>query len=152
MSDCFGLLGLTPSFEVDAKALESAYFTAQRQYHPDRFVGKPDAERIKAAQLSVDINKAYQTLKAPLKRAQYLLHLNGFEVGTDKDTLKPSQQLLMEVMELRESPPHAKILEQMADESINRIGDHYKTNNMQAMAQETLRLGYLQKTLEDTHR
>lgn len=152
MTDYFQLLGQQPSFALDMKVLESAYFSEQRKYHPDRYIGKTDAERIKAAQLSVDINKAYQTLKAPLKRAQYLLHLNGIEVGTDKDTVKPSQELLMEIMELRENPPDTKKLAQMMDESINRIGNYYETSDMQAMAQETLRLGYLQKTLDDTHK
>ncbi len=98
----FTLSSISPAFDLDLQALEAAYFTAQRQYHPDRFAGKPAAERQQAMQRSADINQAYETLKNPLKRAQYLLHLQGITVGTEQDSVKPSQELLMETMEWRE--------------------------------------------------
>lgn len=139
----FDLLNIDSSFALDLSVLESAYFKAQRQYHPDRFVGKPEAERLAAMQRSLDSNKAYHILKDPLKRAQYLLHLQGIEVGTDHDTVKPSQELLMEVMELRETLP--KTVAPLVEESINRIGKLFEIKDFSAMAQEVLRLGYLVK-------
>lgn len=140
----FALLGLPPAFTLDLPALEAAYFKAQHQFHPDRFVGKPDSERQAALQRSVDINKAYDTLKNPLKRAQYLLSLQGISVGTDSDTQKPSQALLMEVMELRESPDAEK-LASLAKESITRLEKLAAAQDWPAMAEETIRLGYLIK-------
>jgi hypothetical protein len=71
--------------------------------------------------------------------------LNGVVVGTDHDTLKPSQALLMEIMDLHESPPDAKTLAAMKEESINRLQNHDSNQNWNAMAEETLRLGYLVK-------
>ncbi|MDE3060186.1 MAG: Fe-S protein assembly co-chaperone HscB [Pseudomonadota bacterium] len=139
----FTLLNLPPTFDLDLSALESAYFTAQRQYHPDRFVGKPPSERTAALQHSADINKAYDTLKDPLKRAQYLLHLQGIAVGTEADSVKPSQEILVEAMELREEPPPKEKLEKMIAASIAAIGNHYQAKAFPQMAQETLRLGYL---------
>jgi molecular chaperone HscB len=141
----FALLSLPEAFTLDHAALEAAYFAVQRKFHPDRFVGKPEAERLAAAQASADANKAYQTLKNPLSRAQHLLALQGVVVGTDHDSVKPAQALLIEVMELRESPPDAKTLAQTIEESITRIETHYTSANWPAMAQETLRLGYLMR-------
>ena len=143
--DYFTLLNLSQTFDLDQSALEKSYFRAQRQFHPDRFVGKPDHERMAAMQRSVDMNKAYESLKDPLTRAQHLLSLQGVLVGGDKDTVKPSQALLMEIMELRETPPDAKILAEMVESCITRIDQQFRANDWPAMAEETLRLGYLVK-------
>ena len=145
MADYFGLLGLNPQFDLDLPALEQAYFKAQRQYHPDRFVSKSAPERQQALQQSMDINQAYDTLKNPLTRAQYCLHLHGITVGTEKDSVKPSQATLIEAMELREEPPQKAALEQMIADSIQTLSRHYSASAFDAMAQETLRLGYLMK-------
>lgn len=143
--DYFALLSQPRQFNLDLTALESAYFSAQRQYHPDRFAGKLPADRMAATQRSADINKAYETLKNPLKRAQYLLHLQGITVGTEADSVKPSAEILMEAMELRESLPAKATLEQMISDSIVTIGKYYGYSAFNEMAQETLRLGYLMK-------
>lgn len=141
----FELLALPIAFEISFAELEKNYFAAQRQYHPDRFVSKPSVEKQAAMQRSVDINQAYQTLKDPLTRARYLLKLQGILVGTDNDTVKPSQALLMEVMEWREE---GNVDTGEQEKSIQRITQHYKKQDWQAMATETLRLGYIEKTLE----
>ena len=141
----FELLNIPQAFALDLATLEKSYFALQREYHPDRFVGKPDEARLNAMLASVDINRAYRVLKEPLSRAQHLLSLQGVVVGTAADNVKPSNALLMEVMELREEPPEPKILAALIEESIARIETHYTSADWQAMAQETLRLGYLLK-------
>lgn len=143
----FTFLNVPESFEIDLKALEKNYFSAQRQYHPDRFVGKPDSERLVAAQRSADINAAYKTLKEPLSRAQYLLKLQGVVVGTEKDTVKPSHALLTEVMEWREEGISTEKLHEIMEQSVAAIAKHYTNGAWEPMAQETLRLGYVLKTL-----
>ena len=155
-SDFFSLLSLLPSYEIDPKKLESAYFREQRLYHPDRFIGKEDAERIAALQRSADINNAYDTLKDPLKRAQYLLLSQGIFVGTERDSVKPSQELLIE---FRESIEEAKtpnelfkIADQLEEEHqrLQRmISVAYDAEEWNKMAQLLLKLSYVNKTLED---
>lgn len=161
-TDFFSLLSMLPAFDIDPQALESAYFKTQRLYHPDRFVGKPDAERQKAMLLSADANQAYETLSDPLKRARYLLLTHGIFVGSDKDTVKPSQELLMEVMGWREAIEEAQNLSQLYTESdklnalkeavLRRISQSYTNSQWNEMAQLTLKLGYIEKTLEDINR
>src|SRR5690242_1322327 len=99
----FVLLSLPQSFDLDLAALEAAYFAAQRQYHPDRFVSKSPEERAKAASLSADVNEAYKTLKHPLSRAKHLLALSGITVLDEANSAKPDQALLAEIMELQEA-------------------------------------------------
>ena len=148
--DYFTLLGLPPTFDFDLKLLEQCYFTQQRLYHPDKFVKKSPEERQLALLRSVEINAAYETLKKPLSCAQYLLHLQGIEVGTDRDTVKPSQAILMEAMELREEQKSEPVLQAMIGESTERIAAYYRELKFDAMAQETLRLGYLMKAREQS--
>jgi molecular chaperone HscB len=156
----FSLLSIPQSFDLDLKQLEDAYFREQRLYHPDRFGGKSEQERLAAAQRSADINKAYQTLKEPLTRAQYLLKLYGVTVGTDHDSVRPSQALLIETLEWREDieavaahPEKLKKIEKLLQEkreaSLHVIAREYTNQLWDAMAQETLRLGYIEKALEN---
>lgn len=158
-SDYFTLFGLTPAFAIDPAALEEAYFREQKKHHPDRYVSREDAERRQAQQRSVDINLAYEVLKNPLKRAQYLLFMQGVHVGSDEDSVKPSHTLLVENMEWREEVEAAKnaaqlskldeSLKQMIAESLKVIDTAFAKAQWQEMAQETLRFGYLLRTQEE---
>jgi len=155
----FSLLSIPESFDIDLAALETAYFREQRRYHPDKFVNKPPAERQAAMQRSVDINHAYHVLKNPLTRAQYLLSLHGITMGKEQDSIKPSQELLVETLEWREEIEHAsphkdklaeieKLLREKHMTSLHVISREYGNKLWEAMAQETLRLGYIEKSLE----
>lgn len=148
------------AFGIDAAALEKAYFDVQNRYHPDRMMKKSVLERQAAMHLSADANKAYQTLKRPLTRAQYLLSLKDIVVGTEKDTIKPSPELLAEVMEWRTDIEHAAthphlldaletMLHKQHEQSLHIIAREYGNRLWEAMAQETLRLGYIIKAQED---
>ncbi len=60
---------------------------------------KPEAERQRALDRSSALNDAYRTLKDPIKRAQYLLGLGGFDMGEQRSKDVPPE-LLEEVFEL----------------------------------------------------
>src|SRR6202142_4682565 len=60
---------------------------------------KPEAERQRALDMSSALNDAYRTLKDPVKRAQYLLTLEGFDIGEQRSKDVPPE-LLEEVFEL----------------------------------------------------
>src|SRR5580692_2686750 len=97
--DAFDLLGLPERFDLDAAAIESAFFAKSRELHPDRFVSAPADERVVALSRSRALNDAYQTVKKPVARAEYLLARAGVTIG-DNERLDPS--FLMEILELRE--------------------------------------------------
>lgn len=154
----FDILGLPPAFDLDAKALEAAYFQEQRRFHPDRFVARPEAERAEALRRSVDINEAYRTLKEPLSRAQALLLAQGIRVGTDNDTIKPSAALLMESMVWHEAVEEAQTEPQLSVEEerlqaaycdcMARISALYREAQYESMAQAVLSFIYVLKAKE----
>src|SRR5262250_3214311 len=99
--DHFARLGLPAALDLEPASLDRAYFALQRQWHPDRFVAKPAAERAKASAEAAALNDAYRTLKDPLARAIYLAALKGVELPGDGKTID-DPELLMEAMEARE--------------------------------------------------
>ncbi|ACT05979.1 co-chaperone Hsc20 [Dickeya chrysanthemi Ech1591] len=99
--DYFALFGLPIRYNVDGSLLASRFQELQRQFHPDRFAASPERERMMALQQAATINNAYQALKHPLKRAEYMLSLHGFDLSNEQHTLHDTA-FLMEQMELRE--------------------------------------------------
>lgn len=98
----FQLFGLEQNFAIDLDELAASYRQLQSDNHPDRFAGADESERLKAVQFASLINQAYETLKQPMKRAGYMLSLQGF----DPERVEQSDlgmDLLMEQMQLREA-------------------------------------------------
>ena len=96
-------LGLAASFDIDVAALDQLYFNLQRRLHPDRFVTRSPKEKAISQLQATAINDAYETLKEPLRRADYLVHLRGMAVLPEGCNLINDQELLIESMELREA-------------------------------------------------
>ncbi len=107
MQNHFDLFHLPPTFGIDMNALDAAYRDVQGQVHPDRFVNASDAEKRVAMQWATRANEAYQTLKHPQKRAQYMCELHGVDLKTESNTAMPVQ-FLMQQMEWREALGDAK--------------------------------------------
>jgi molecular chaperone HscB len=107
MQNHFDLFQLPPKFDVDMAALDTAYRDVQGRVHPDRFVNATDAEKRVAMQWATRANEAYQTLRNPQKRAQYLCELNGVDLQTESNTAMP-MDFLMQQMEWREALGEAR--------------------------------------------
>ncbi len=97
----FQLLGLEQAFTVDLNALSANYQQLQKTVHPDRFANATAQEQLIAVQKSSTINDAYQTLKNPLKRAEYMLETRGTPLPSEQSTIGDTS-FLMRQMELRE--------------------------------------------------
>jgi molecular chaperone HscB len=98
----FELFGLPVSFKVDLTMLREHYRALQREVHPDRYASGSEQEQRLAMQGSTLINEALETLKDPLKRAQYLLRLHQVDFEPDTETTQDTA-FLMEQLELREA-------------------------------------------------
>lgn len=83
----------------------------QRQFHSDKYASRPQAEQLLAVNQSATINQAWQTLRHPLLRAEYLLLLNGYDLANEQHTVRDTA-FLMEQLELREQ---LDSIEQSAD-------------------------------------
>ena len=64
--------------------LQSKFYELSRQLHPDRFARKPEPERQLALESSSFLNDAYRTLRDPVKRAEYVLKQQGFDIGEQR--------------------------------------------------------------------
>lgn len=106
-ADHFALLGLSRAQGIDAPALETRFREVQARVHPDKHAHASDADQRLAMQWATQVNEAYQTLKAPLSRARYLLQLLGHDAQIENNTAMPTD-FLMAQMELREAVAEAK--------------------------------------------
>ncbi|NQZ82340.1 MAG: co-chaperone HscB [Colwellia sp.] len=97
----FQLLGLDSQFNLDTKALAQTYQNLQRAVHPDRFAHGTEQEKLLAVKKSTLVNDAYQTLKNPIKRAEYMLVLRNVDMPSEQVSFSDNS-FLMRQMELRE--------------------------------------------------
>ena len=85
-TDCFRVLGVPRTYELDFSAAESRFRELSRQFHPDRFAQADARARRASLQRSVQLNEAWRTIKDPVRRAEYLLELAGYKIGEDGAT------------------------------------------------------------------
>jgi len=153
-SDAFGLLGIPPSFDVDLGALEKAYFDRSKAVNPDRATA---AERIAALTQSRALNDAYQTLKKPIARAEYLLARAGVLIG-DNERLDPA--FLMEILEAREELAEArgdrarveamqKAMKARRDATIAELPALFAAGDLAEVKKRVIVLRYLGRYLEE---
>ncbi len=137
----FALLGLSPTFSLDARTLEKAYFDAQRKSHPDQFSRATPEAKADAARLSTAINQAYLCLKDPLQRAAVLLAQAGVE------PLASDPSFLMQVMEWREAQSAGEDVtaELAAQETLflQQLGEGFDVQDFERVRHLLYRLTYL---------
>lgn len=97
----FQLFAIDVSFDIDVNHLSQSYQALQKTVHPDKFAHASSQEQLLAVQKSAEINDAYQTLKQPLKRAEYILTLRGVDMPNEQQSFGDTS-FLMQQMELRE--------------------------------------------------
>ena len=132
-SNFYELFELPVQFDIDSDALATRFRSLQQTLHPDRHASASAAEKRWSMQAASVVNDGYQTLKAPLRRAVYLLSLNGISTDEETDT-RMSPMFLMEQMELRESLEEAP---NQADpgEALDAIRIQLKGSVSEAMAE-----------------
>ncbi len=158
-ADHYARLGINAGFDVDAKRLDRRYFELQRYLHPDRFATKNPRELSFSQQQATSINEAYEVLKDPLRRADYLVHLKGAGVLPEGCDTVNDPMILMEAMELNERLAETKSsneLDEIVAETGHNIGScidelsrAFKTDDIKIACRLTTRLKYLTKLAGD---
>lgn len=160
--DNFSLFGLAPAFVLDGEALDKAYRDLQAEFHPDKFAHAGETEQRQAVQWSTRINEAYQTLKSPFARADYLLGLHGIHAMAAGNTVMP-HDFLIQQMEWREALMAAvdasdydglqaleKSTKSEADRLLGNLAEQLDTRHDYPAAAETLRkYRFMEKFLAD---
>ncbi len=121
----FQLFGLAEDYTVDLAQLSAVYQSLQKTVHPDRFAHSSAQEQLLAVQKSSMINDAYQTLKSPLKRAEYMLKIRGTDMPSEQASFSDIS-FLMRQMELREMLDEVKQAENI-DEAIFEVNQIFTT-------------------------
>ena len=133
----FELFGMPVGFLLDGGELATRYRELQKVVHPDRFAAAGGHSQRLSLQGATLVNEAYETLRDRLRRAQYLLQLNGIDVDPQQSTLD-DPGFLMQQMELREAlaevrgapDPQARL-----DALLREIGGLIKTQIAQIAVQ-----------------
>ena len=159
--DHFALFDLAQAFALDAEALDQRYREVQARVHPDKHAHLPAAEQRIAMQQATHANEAYQTLKSPLKRAQYLLALRGVDPQVERNTAMP-MEFLVQQLECREAVAEARAEHDMdALEKLQRdmrreikaeyaiVGQQLDAGENEAAAQTVRRLLFKEKLLHE---
>lgn len=97
----FELFAIPVDYNVDLATVNKNYLELQRAVHPDRHANASSRDKLLAVQNTAEINDALQTLKHPVKRAEYMLSELGVDIRAEQQTLQ-DPQFLMQQMELRE--------------------------------------------------
>jgi molecular chaperone HscB len=158
--DHFARLDLPRRFDIDVADLDRRYFALQRQLHPDRFASRSARERAVSQSQAVALNEAYETLKDPLSRAEYMLKLHGVDVNPDGCNTVRDPTLLMEQLMRREALAEAGTREDVDaiaaetrdefDRGLRAAAEAFASNDLEAAEISITRLKYLGKLLDET--
>jgi molecular chaperone HscB len=134
--DYFQVFGLERGFQIDLPKLEQEFHRLSRKVHPDRFARAGENERQWSLADTALLNDAYRTLKDPLHRTEYLLKLEGAEIGEEhagkhasearkgqKDPSRVPADLLEEVFELNMQLEEMRMARKMGEEDLQLQAD-----------------------------
>ena len=99
-SDYFSALGISSEFDVDLNLLEEKFQHIASELHPDFYLNSTPQEKRLSERASTLLNQAYDTLKDPFKRADYLMSLKCKNVKWNDRVLPPT--FLQEMFTLQE--------------------------------------------------
>ncbi len=158
--DHFARMGVDACYDLDGVKLDRRYFDLQRLLHPDRFAAGTPRERALSQQQAASLNDAYETLKDPLERADYLVHLLGAGVLPEGCDMINDPVILMEAMELREHLADAdtpKEIDAIAtetrrdmDDCVEELKTAFTDDDLKTACRLTTRLKYLTKLSDET--
>lgn len=97
--DYFSFFGIPRRLKIDPEHLTQQFYTLSRLLHPDKYTHRSETERRNSLDATAILNDGYRILKDPIKRAEYVLRGEGFEIGEQRSKDVPPE-LLEEVFEL----------------------------------------------------
>ncbi|XP_045465806.1 iron-sulfur cluster co-chaperone protein HscB [Harmonia axyridis] len=134
----FKLLQQDEIYDVDLKILRDKYRHLQSVLHPDKFSNKSAEEKNISENFSSLVNKAYDIVQSPLKRAIHLLNLKGEKIREDEKIDDP--KFLMNIMELNEQVTNASNADELKALNISnkktlellerKISEYFRENDL----------------------
>jgi molecular chaperone HscB len=84
--DYFDFFGLPQKLNLDVALLEREFYKLSRKFHPDLYANEGKAKQDWSMEQTSLLNDAYRALKDPIRRTEYLLHLQGVELEEQSKT------------------------------------------------------------------
>lgn len=97
----FEFYDLPISFNPDQNVVKQQFYALSKKYHPDFYINEDQEKQDEVLELSTLNNKAFQVLKDPQKRLQYILELKD-HVKEGENYALP-QDFLMDMMDVNET-------------------------------------------------
>jgi molecular chaperone HscB len=97
--DYFSFFGIERRLKIDADHLKRQFYTLSRLLHPDKYTHRSEVERRNSLDATAILNDGFRILRDPIERAEYVLRVEGFEPGEQRNKDVPPE-LLEEVFEL----------------------------------------------------
>ena len=97
----FEFYDLPISFNPDQNLVKQQFYALSKKYHPDFYINESEEKQDEVLELSTLNNKAFQILKDPQKRLQYILELKD-QVKEGENYALP-QDFLMDMMDVNET-------------------------------------------------
>ena len=133
MKTYFDMVGLDRRYHLSLRELEERYHAGAREHHPDRHVRDAERQRVASALATAELTEAYRTLKDPVKRAEYLLELEGVRIADERSAHPVAPGFLVEIMELREGLEEARGAKDEA--RVQALGADVRGRSERAMAE-----------------
>ncbi|MBW0488624.1 hypothetical protein O181_028339 [Austropuccinia psidii MF-1] len=149
----FDIFDIQKTFDLDLNQLKRAYHRWQQVVHPDfsqhTQVESSNFGLMYMKEWSMLINQANETLRDDLKRAEYMIELDGrIRLSQETESLT-DPTILIEIMEVREQLAEAQSLQEV--ESIARLNTSSITETLKEISARFKSLAPCrgQKTLEE---
>ena len=152
----FILFGIPASFEIDKSKLYETYLLKLEITHPDTLMHSQNED---GNSFTAEINNAYKTLLDDTLRAEYLLKLRNIDISKDDSTYKASTELLISMLELRETLEELNDFEQLklfAEQQViakQKILEDlqllFNNKNLDRAVEKTYELKYISKLFSD---
>jgi len=158
----FELFNLPVNFDVDESLLKQRFQQVQKQVHPDKHAHASEQQQRIAIQMAAYANDAYQTLNSQLKRAIYILKLNGIELdhraALDNEFLMLQIEWRESIVEFKSEKNKAELLQLFNQVDINQqeivseLAKLFKDsceNNLAIAKQNVYKLQFISKFLNE---
>nr|CAH7712753.1 unnamed protein product [Callosobruchus chinensis] len=147
----FKVLNIEQDFKIDEADLKNKFRKMQTMIHPDKYSNRGSTEQSISEEYSSLLNKAYNVLQTPLKRAEHLLELKGEQVRESDKIDDP--EFLLEMMSLNEEVEEAgndkQLLKKLFDKNKSviskleeEIQENFISNNIENTKKNVIRLKY----------
>ena len=128
-SDYYQVFGVNRALTLDTATLERDFHRLSRRLHPDRFARATPEEQEWSLAATALLNDAYRTLRDPIQRTEYLLKLEGLEIGEEhagkgkSADRQPPADLLEEVFDLNMQLEEMRMNQKMGENDPNLQSD-----------------------------